>query len=595
MILLSNNFVKSNNFDSIQNQKIRNILFFSKIYGSIKYFYPSKAALNLDWDKLAIYGLKKVENCSNDNELMENIKYLFLPICNELKINTPRNENYKIIEDKKKYKIWEHYGSGVAPVGGVMKIIYKIAIKFKSNVKKISKNDTIFYFSEFIDTNLYYTIPTASNENKLSKEYKLLKKNLDTISLKKIDFKTNESFLTAKNKIYQIGSMISIWNNFRFFHPYNYINKVKWDSLFIETLNKIFVVNNYIDFYYIFNQFLSSLNDGHILTLLECTEKMNFLIAKQSIIYPFNIGLDLYLTDTSAMVINGHEKYLNLIPKGSKIDTINDISIKNFIDNKTEFLSGSKHRKLYKLRTEFFKSYVDSIYNIKFRNKDGENKNIQIKNKKFLYSGVNDKANTFLQEIEDNIFLMNFNSTKASKKELKRTIKILKKNENIKGLIIDLRNVKYLEHSFLGYFIKEKVKSPDWKIPIINNPYKIEYYISNWKIKPKKTHFNLPIVFLIDASIISYGETIVDIIKFYKIGKLVGTNTAGCNGNATRFITTVFNIYFYTGMRVDKLDGNILFNKGILPDYYIENSGDDILNGIDNQLNKAIEIIKNEK
>jgi len=39
-------------------QRTKNIYAFARIYGYIKYFYPSDEAANTDWDVFSIYGLK---------------------------------------------------------------------------------------------------------------------------------------------------------------------------------------------------------------------------------------------------------------------------------------------------------------------------------------------------------------------------------------------------------------------------------------------------------------------------------------------------------------------------------------------------------
>jgi len=256
-----------------------------------------------------------------------------------------------------------------------------------------------------------------------------------------------------------------------------------------------------------------------------------------------------------------------------------------------DFISGSKQRKLYLLKTNLFNSYTDTIFKIVYSNSINTNQTIKLKGVRRFFWGINGTEKPFLQKQTEGIYSINFNSLESSKKELKKSIKILQKEKNLKGIIIDFRSVRYMDDSFLGYFSKKTLNSPDWKVPVKTSPNKTKYYITNWKIKPKKKVFEVPIVFLIDASIISYGETVMGIVEQYKLGDIVGTNTAGCNGDVTRFQTPVYNVFAYTGMRVDNYDGTQLFNIGIKPTVYIENSAEDIINGVDRQLNKAIELI----
>jgi C-terminal processing protease CtpA/Prc len=53
---------------------------FAKVYGYVKYFHPSDEAANIDWDNFAIYGAGQVEKCTSEEEFLETLKNLFLPI-----------------------------------------------------------------------------------------------------------------------------------------------------------------------------------------------------------------------------------------------------------------------------------------------------------------------------------------------------------------------------------------------------------------------------------------------------------------------------------------------------------------------------------
>lgn len=161
-----------------------------------------------------------------------------------------------------------------------------------------------------------------------------------------------------------------------------------------------------------------------------------------------------------------------------------------------------------------------------------------------------------------------------------------------------MREPKFMDYKFLKYLSDTTMFCPDMKIPIKTNPYVTKYKIENWKIKGKKQkRIKCPIVFLVDASIISYGETVLSIIDNYDLGLIIGSPTAGVTGDIAIFSDHVFNYCIWTGMRVDKNNGDILFNKGIIPDIYIRNSLYNNLNNKDVVVEEAINEIRkiNEK
>ena len=110
-----------------------------------------------------------------------------------------------------------------------------------------------------------------------------------------------------------------------------------------------------------------------------------------------------------------------------------------------------------------------------------------------------------------------------------------------------------------------------------------------------ENEFTLPLVVLIDGGSASASEILAGAIKDYKIGTLVGTTTYGKgivqkifsyeDGSAVKI--TVSKYYTPNGYNIHGV--------GIEPDVIVEFDGDLYLEvDIDNQLQKAIEIISEE-
>lgn len=76
------------------------------------------------------------------------------------------------------------------------------------------------------------------------------------------------------------------------------------------------------------------------------------------------------------------------------------------------------------------------------------------------------------------------------------------------------------------------------------------------------------------------------------IGKIVGTPTAGCNGDVTKIDIPNCNFYM-TYNKFYNRDGSQHHNIGIQPDYYCEMNISDIRNHIDTQLEFAKKILLN--
>jgi hypothetical protein len=63
-----------------RDEQVENLRAFATLYGYVRYFHPSDAAANTDWDAFAIHGVRQVRNAANRAELRAELEALFKPI-----------------------------------------------------------------------------------------------------------------------------------------------------------------------------------------------------------------------------------------------------------------------------------------------------------------------------------------------------------------------------------------------------------------------------------------------------------------------------------------------------------------------------------
>jgi C-terminal processing protease CtpA/Prc len=86
------------------------------------------------------------------------------------------------------------------------------------------------------------------------------------------------------------------------------------------------------------------------------------------------------------------------------------------------------------------------------------------------------------------------------------------------------------------------------------------------------------------------------LVEHYHLGTIIGTHTAGTNGNMASVDLPVAGISFsYTGLLVTKPDGSPLHGVGILPDIEVKPTIQGIRNGKDEILEKAISFLNTSK
>lgn len=134
-------------------REIKNLTAFAKVYGYTKYFHPSDEGRQINWNQFAILGTENVLMADNDEELIEILESLFLPIAPTLKINQtkPDSANFQqeylnlIGRDSTGLKkvAWQHQGVNMSfTQGGPYQSI-------RTNKKDRAVNSNFHLFQRF--------------------------------------------------------------------------------------------------------------------------------------------------------------------------------------------------------------------------------------------------------------------------------------------------------------------------------------------------------------------------------------------------------------------------------------------------------------
>lgn len=114
-----------------------------------------------------------------------------------------------------------------------------------------------------------------------------------------------------------------------------------------------------------------------------------------------------------------------------------------------------------------------------------------------------------------------------------------------------------------------------------------------WNVKPSTPRLAGTIVFLTDGRAISYAESVMGYVADRKLGTIVGSTTAGTNGNVATFpVPGGFTVAF-TGMRVTGHDGRTPHHlAGIKPDISVAPTLAALRAGRDEVLDRALALIR---
>jgi C-terminal processing protease CtpA/Prc len=103
------------------DRSIKNMETFTRLYGYVRYFYPGDEAAQTDWERFAVYGVKKVKEARNRAELKQILQEIFIPIAPALAIHdTGQKTRFSTAgitppaAERKKMNVvaWQHKGVG---------------------------------------------------------------------------------------------------------------------------------------------------------------------------------------------------------------------------------------------------------------------------------------------------------------------------------------------------------------------------------------------------------------------------------------------------------------------------------------------------
>lgn len=562
-------------------QTTKNIIAFAKLYGYVKYFHPSDEASSIDWNKFAIYGVKKVEKINNTDSLCEALNQLFQPIAPSICISKKPVDTQKLKEliippDTIGYHlvIWQHLGDGL-DYNEKKKGVYKSGkinprtINYKPKNGNVDTTCEIKMINKLISEGIFVTLPITLYKNMEGTYPKGNKVALDNLK--------TEMNLITESEPYQylyVADLLVIWNVFQHFYPYeDELDRVAWEKEFGKMTQKVYTCMSKAERMNVIEEFLSNVKDSHIYVMqtehywcppVKCILVNDTLIVQET-------------KDSTSMIKPGW-----VIKKIDGIDVSTQIE---FMKKHASYSNESSGRNIIAHR--ILAGRKNSTLTLLFEN--GEQAILKrVLTIKDLFSEQNKEP---FRLISEGIVYVNLSG--ISEESMRIILPLLTK---AKSVIFDLREYPDNNYRTLLPHLLNKNDSTKWMyIPLIVRPdYEgaIEYMSYGWSLEEKEPHIGAKCYFLVNGRTQSYGESYTGMVQGYKLGTIIGEQTAGTNGNVNFFTTPSHLTIRYTGMKVTKLDGSPQHCIGFIPDILIKPTKEGVKKQKDEVLEYTIKLAK---
>ena len=171
-------------------------------------------------------------------------------------------------------------------------------------------------------------------------------------------------------------------------------------------------------------------------------------------------------------------------------------------------------------------------------------------------------------------------------------VPVLPQLAQARGVVFDVRGYPTdAGFGIIPHLLAEKEDDLWMHIDQLSGPFQQVYDTQHvgWHRKPVSPRVGGTVVFLTDGRAISYAESVMGYVKDRKLGLIIGSPTAGANGNVTSFDVPSGSTISLTGMRVTRHDGRSQHHLiGVLPDVPLTPTIAGVRAGRDELLERAI-------
>ena len=408
---------------------------------------------------------------------------------------------------------------------------------------------------------------------------------VDITSEIKMDTDFNDN--SFPNEAERVMAVTKLYTVIKYFSPHKELMQCNWDEIYKTFLSKSINCVNRNDYIDLIKKMSSFIKDSHVF-LWYTREKAGRKIPITAIFLENKMII--------SEVTNEEFQSIHKIEIGDEIIEINGKGIQELIKDQGKYISASREITLIRdLMRILLIDEIDKPFTLKLLSKTGLNKTVSGKYGEFIISdNYKEKSAESIKEITETILYVKL-YTLSTNDTTELETKLIK----FKNVIFDMRGYPSYSFSDMLTLLKQLCKKEifDWgkvKIPIIsynpvseeNNFFVFKTLISESKASPK---FDNKIVVLVNNETQSYAEAISDALRVNSDAILIGSNTAGANGDIT-FMCLPGNLdLMFSQMDVLISDGSSMQKVGLFPDIEVNPTIDGIRSGKDELIDKAIE------
>lgn len=570
---------------------------FARTYGIVRYFSPNPYTMDWsesDWMKVCALLADRAET-----QPLETVFKSLAPTMSLTAMPVSPGDNGTCPGSRAMY--YSYSGSGELNVPFLAKLLmpgladyipyYKKLLTVSGSTDTAAVPSACRYYSYPVGEGKYLNVQHALPEDKFDRKAtrRLLADAKDFWKNHQIDDKALSKrrrliFGLLSDKAVRVADVTVRWNIVRHFYPYYEEDSLDWDNRLERYMQKavqmagVNTFESLVEWYDTLCRFMNPVKDGHMFVRRD----MNVSGLMSTYLPEFYAEAETKVVNDTLLVRMGTDgrqpwRILNAVNGQQASERLQ--YCRQITNAATEVhrdkMAAEKMLSSAEYGTPFVIQTVDASGQIHEDTLYAQSQNIK----------KAEKERQPVRKLENGILYVD-----ATSRELNEKLFLSALTPDVRGLCFDLRGLPtYQFEDILAHLIAADAKAPATEVAINNFPYQqnVTWRIDSETLKARQPHIALPATFLCDGATVSWGETILMMVRHYKLGKIAGQTTAGTTGDMTQFLLPLFP-FSMTGMLMRCMDGEPHHARGIKPDIIIPVYATDYINGYDRILNVAL-------
>ncbi len=591
---------------------VENVRTFAALYGYVRYFHPSDAAAETDWNRFAIHGAQTVKDASSQAELQSDLETLFEPLAPTVQLyqtgtEPPEPPDLLIPSDTAKLGlvVWQHRGIGFNRENVPRR--HHSALDSSKTYRSIRLHRPPDREPLFEARPNPGEVVTKSLGRGLSAQVPLVLYGDEDQTLRPEDAPSPAALrdtigqvdvpVLETNEALRLANVTIAWNVFQHFYPYFEVVDTDWDEVLPRSLSRALKDESKREFLQTLRGMIAQIEDGH------GRVRGKALPPQEHISLPFVRAEEEVVVanmDTTA----GGSPCPN---PGDVVISVDGTPVNERLQDVKKYISGSPQWKDYQSLQALGRGEAGTSVRLALRRdetrvecdvsraRSRDRSNFSIRPEAITERSRSERSREVSQEALQKTYYVDL--TRAGWSEIQEKMGELARAE---GVIFDLRGYPTDEgaREILHHLSADTLRSSRWQVPqtIYPDRKRIAGYDTSgrWVISPERPQIEGDVVFLTDVRALSYAESVMGIVEHYDFATIVGQTTAGTNGNINPFLLPGGYQVTWTGMRVRKHDGSQHHLVGIQPDVPVERTIEGVRSGTDDVLQKALEVLQKD-